>query len=86
MLQYELQKYPALKLKDYGDRWGSPQSSLTMHERSNPLQRLDVVNSSGSNTTAGGDNIILLPESPGATSTKPAQQNISFGNALSFKT
>ena len=43
-------------------------------------------NSSESNTTTGRDNINLLPESPGATPTKPAQQNLSFGNAFSHET
>ena len=43
-------------------------------------------NSSDSNTTTGGDNTNLLPESPVATSTKLAQQNISFSNAFSSKT
>ena len=42
-------------------------------------------NSLDSNTTTGGDTN-LFPESPVTTKTKPAQQNIPFGNTFSSKT
>ena len=51
-----------------------------------PDKDLMWCNSSDSNTTTRGDNTNLLPESPVTTPTKPAQQNISFGNVLSPKT
>ena len=51
-----------------------------------PDEDLMWCNSSDSNTTTRGDNTNLLPESPVTTPTKPAQQNISFGNAFSSKT
>ena len=50
-----------------------------------PDEDLMWCNSSDSNTTTGGDTN-LFPESPVTTPTKPAQQNISVGNACSPKT
>ena len=51
-----------------------------------PDKDLMWCNSSDSNTTTRGDNTNHLPKSPVATPTKPAQQNISFGNTFFPKT
>ena len=50
-----------------------------------PDEDLMWCNSLDSNTTTGGDTN-LFPESPITTPTKPAQQNIPFGNTFSSKT